>query len=298
VTETSPWEPAPACISNYGFGGTNAFAIVAPGDVKTAAPSGPVSLAAVVAGAAASVACAAINDACFAVSAATGAPPADSTADSVAADTASWVPSFGSQAISAADSAWFQEQSALGNDSFYAYRGGRKVTARPLQAKVAFVYSGQGSQWAQMGRTLMQSNATFRDTIKRLDGYTRKINDKLCLWEWFSGETEATGASELDTDVPAAPLSEDKEASWMNKSRSGLGITAYQIALTNMLQQANVKADFVLGHSLGEVGASYAAGLQTEQQTIEIAIVRSGLSAYILPDTHLLKTKSCLDNSE
>ena len=251
-------------------------------------------MATVVACAASTVASSAISAACDGVNVVTGAVLVNRVAEAVP-----WVPSFGSQATCAADSAWFQEQSALGNDSLYAYRGDRKVTARPSQSKVAFVYSGQGSQWAQMGLVLVHSNATFRDTIKRLDGYARKVNDKLRLWEWFSGETEEVGASELDTTLPVTPLAtDDKEASWMNKSRSGLGITAYQIALTNMLQQTNVKADFVLGHSLGEVGASYAAGLQTEQQTIEIAIVRSGLSAYILPDTHLLKTRTCLDSSE
>eukprot|EP01032_Pedospumella_encystans_P021064 gene21064-23907_t len=242
VTETAAWEPAPACISNYGFGGTNAFAIVEPGNVTVESPASTEVVA-------------------------------------------PWAPTFGSQPTSAAEAAWFQEQAALGNDGLYSFRDGRKAAARAPQSKVAFVYSGQGSQWPEMGRALMQTSSTFRDTIQRLDKYARAVNDNLCLFEWFTGPAEG---AEVDPT----------EMGWMNKQRSGLGITAYQIGLTNMLQVANLHPDFVLGHSLGEVGASYAAGLQTEQQTIEIAIVRSGLSAYILPDTYMLKTRSCLDKSD
>ena len=30
VTETEDWTPGNVCISNYGFGGTNAFAVISP----------------------------------------------------------------------------------------------------------------------------------------------------------------------------------------------------------------------------------------------------------------------------
>jgi len=261
VEEVAPWEPRPACISNYGFGGTNAFTIIGPGNIEVSA--GRVDT------------------------------------EVVKAAVPVWTPTFGSQATSAADGAWFAEQAALGNDALYSFRDGRKAAARPAASKVAFVFSGQGAQWAGMGRVLLQSNAIFRDTITRLDAYTRAVNPKLRLLDWFAGEElSKEEQSEIDTPPVDTVASSKKEAGWMQKERSGLGITAYQIALVNMLHAANIHPDFVLGHSLGEVGASYASGLQTEKQTIEIAIVRSGLSAYILPNTYMLKTRSCLDKSE
>jgi acyl transferase domain-containing protein len=153
-----------------------------------------------------------------------------------------------------------------------------------------------------MGRGLMQSSDIFRDTIARLDKFVRAVDDSLRIYDWFLGE-EVEGdsaASENDAEGARALDKADaaKEAGWMKRERSGLGITAYQIGLTNMLRASNINPDFVMGHSLGEVGASYACGLQTEKQTIEIAIVRSGLSAYIRPDTFVLKTRTCLDDTE
>lgn len=41
------------------------------------------------------------------------------------------------------------------------------VKARP--PRLVFVFSGQGAQWAQMGRDLMESRPVFRETIARLD---------------------------------------------------------------------------------------------------------------------------------
>ena len=89
--------------------------------------------------------------------------------------------------------------------------------------------------------------------------------------------------------------------SWMKKENSVLGITSYQIAVTNMLEEAGIYPDAYLGHSLGEVAAGYVSygvdprtggrlRMQTEEQTIHIAHVRSTLSAMIWTDHLILQT--------
>jgi len=221
VSELAPWVPAPSCISNYGFGGTNAFAVLQPGNLVVSEESPPLS----------------------------------------------WTPNFGSLASSHASAAWFREQALLGNDGLYSFRDGRK-SARSF-SKIAFAYSGQGSQWSGMGRALMKTSHVFRETIARLDAHTRAVDAAVTLLDWF-GEEEGAG--------------------WMLKERSGLGITAYQIGLTNMLAAEGVVPDFVMGHSLGEVAAGYAAGLQSEQQTVQIAMVRAALAKNILPLMFVLKS--------
>lgn len=130
---------------------------------------------------------------------------------------------------------------------------------------VAFVYSGQGSQYHLMGQSLLKSNKIFEETIHRLDAYLNKIScDKINLLNLFVDGKQ-----------------------WDNKKYSGIGIISIQIALTNMLFEQGFQPDFVLGHSLGEIACSYADGCLTEEQCMAIAFIRSELVMLLDPDTFI-----------
>ena len=60
----------------------------------------------------------------------------------------------------------------------------------------------------------------------------------------------------------------------------------------NLLKSVGVVPDLYMGHSLGETAAGYARGLQTEAETIKIALVRARLSAKIKPGGRMLKTRT------
>jgi len=70
---------------------------------------------------------------------------------------------------------------------------------------------------------------------------------------------------------------------WLSKDVAVLGIISYQVATINILQSFGFSADFVIGHSLGEISAGYACGKQSEEETILIALVRSRMSGLIRP---------------
>ena len=97
----------------------------------------------------------------------------------------------------------------------------------------------------------------------------------------------------MDPEVDLVALFQDG-SKWMDKKYTVLGITAYQVATTNILASAGVVPDFYLGHSLGETAAGHARGLQSEQETIKIAYVRSKLSGSIRQGGFVLKTASPL----
>jgi len=129
------WDCGNVCISNYGFGGTNAFCVLGPANVtfKMGLDQPPFKL-----------------DVCrnFA--------------------------NRGEQGeASAASTAFFQMQALLGNDKPYSFRNGAKVQSTSVES-LCFVYGGQGSQWKQMGKGLLAENPDFRVTIERLDGYLQK----------------------------------------------------------------------------------------------------------------------------
>jgi acyl transferase domain-containing protein len=44
-------------------------------------------------------------------------------------------------------------------------------------SKVVFVFSGQGAQWAQMGKGLFQNVPTFRQSIENMDRFLHALHD-------------------------------------------------------------------------------------------------------------------------
>jgi len=242
VTKLEQWKPGNVCISNYGFGGTNAFAVLAPGNATylplCSSPTTTTTAAAVV------------------------APLKFSNSPTTSCE--------------GVDQAWLAQQVALGNDKQFKYRGGKKVGAKGGHGKVCFVYGGQGSQWLCMGKKLMAESAEFKATIVRLAGFLKQLDPAV-------------------DDLVA--LFEDG-SKWMDKEFTVLGIVAYQVASTNLLKSAGIVPDFYMGHSLGETAAGYARGLQSEQETIQIAYVRSRLSAKIKPGGFVVKSKAPREGRE
>lgn len=121
--------------------------------------------------------------------------------------------------------------------------------------KLAYIYSGQGCNYNQMGKELFDTNEIFSDTMIRLHKYMLEIsNQQVHLLDLFS--------------------SGDK---WMDKKYSSIGITSVQIGLTNILNDSGYSPDYIIGHSMGEIACSYADKCLTEEQCMKIAFIRSEL---------------------
>jgi fatty acid synthase, animal type len=105
-----------------------------------------------------------------------------------------------------------------------------KETKRP----VAFVYSGVGSQWLGMGRDLMKI-PIIADAVEtcHIILATKGLN----LKEIITSSDPKTFTNTLHTFV---------------------GVAAIQIGLTDLLKTLNIAPDFIIGHSVGELGCAYA----------------------------------------
>ncbi|KAK4868617.1 hypothetical protein LT330_006819 [Penicillium expansum] len=120
-------------------------------------------------------------------------------------------------------------------------------------ANLAFVFTGQGAQWAQMGVELLQVTS-FRESITRSEQILSGLG---CPWNLFE-----------EIQVEAA-------TSRMNQpDRSQSICCALQIALVNLLASWGVHPKATVGHSSGEIGAAYAAGFITQEDAIRIAYFR------------------------
>ena len=107
--------------------------------------------------------------------------------------------------------------------------------------KIAFVYTGQGSQWLGMGESIYLREPVVRNVLDRCEEVMREVRGVSMLDIMFN-RPEAQG------DL--------HDTAWTQPT-----VYALQCALTALWQSLCVKPDVVIGHSLGEFAAAYAAGV-------------------------------------
>ena len=127
-------------------------------------------------------------------------------------------------------------------------------TAVGKELPVAFVYSGNGSQWAGMGIAAYRHNATFRAHFDHVDDHFRQIAGWSLQEALFSDRL----GDRLSLTRVAQPL-----------------IFAIQSATTAALRARGVRPSAVFGHSVGEVAAAEAAGILDLRAAVEVIYFRS-----------------------
>lgn len=102
--------------------------------------------------------------------------------------------------------------------------------------KVAFAFPGQGSQSVGMGKSLYEASVVAKEIFDKADEVLGRSISKMC----FEGPEE-----DLKQTINTQPA---------------ILVTSIA-ALEALKEKTDVKPDYVAGHSLGEYGAYYAAGV-------------------------------------
>ncbi len=142
-------------------------------------------------------------------------------------------------------------------EALLAFREGRSNPALAIGAadeaqrpRVAFLFTGQGCQYAGMGRALYETSPVFRQALD---------------------ECASGFAPYLDRDMLEVMFSDEA----INETRyAHPTIFSLQVALTKLWRSWGIEPVAALGHSLGEYAAAHAAGVFSLPDAIRLVAKR------------------------
>ncbi|MBN3947514.1 MAG: acyltransferase domain-containing protein [Nostoc sp. NMS7] len=148
-----------------------------------------------------------------------------------------------------------------------------RASGMELGGKVVSLFSGQGSQYLEMGRELVMNFPLMR----RLHGYMDSLLIKDNLQPLSEIVFPHTVFEEAEKNAQVAALQRTEYA------QPAIGVLS--AGMYSILQQAGFKSDFVAGHSFGELTALWAAGvLSTEDYLFLVKARGQAMAAPEDPD--------------
>ncbi|KOS47319.1 hypothetical protein ACN38_g1732 [Penicillium nordicum] len=130
------------------------------------------------------------------------------------------------------------------------------TAAQSEKPRIGFVFTGQGGQWFAMGRELIQKSPLFKQTLQRCDKILGQLPDAP-EWSVVDELLKSQATTRLGETQFSQPL-----------------CTALQLALCTLLTQWGIEPTAVVGHSSGEMGAAYAAGILSFENALIAAYYR------------------------
>jgi acyl transferase domain-containing protein len=125
-----------------------------------------------------------------------------------------------------------------------------------IKPRIAFIFTGQGAQYAGMGRELYENEPRFAETINQI-------------------------ASIMDSDL-GAPLLDvlygEKSAEYLENTRYVQpALFAVEYGLADLLRHLGIEPSYLIGHSVGEIVAACIAGMLDLEDAVRFVVARGRL---------------------
>lgn len=124
---------------------------------------------------------------------------------------------------------------------------------------LVFMFSGQGSQYVNMGKGLYESEPFFKKEIDQL----------------FSIAQNITGVDYREIVFPSSDAAPERRIDDTENTQPILFMMEY--ALAKQLQDYGIKPDVMIGHSLGEYVAACISGVMSFEEAIRLVALRGRL---------------------
>jgi malonyl CoA-acyl carrier protein transacylase len=136
----------------------------------------------------------------------------------------------------------------------------RKLPGNSRSPKIAFLFTGQGSQYVNMGRQLYETQPVFRQTLDQCERILQSYLEKSLLNVIYPENTKELNNSVIDQTAYTQPT-----------------LFALEYALFQLWQSWGIKPDVVMGHSVGEYVAACVAGVVSLEDGLKLIAHRGRL---------------------
>lgn len=144
--------------------------------------------------------------------------------------------------------------------------------------RVAFLFTGQGAQYIDMGRALYATQPTFRATIDRCRALLQPHLDRDLLELLYPQEKAESAAHLLNQTAYTQPA-----------------LFALEYALAELWQSWGIEPDIVMGHSVGEYVAACLAGVFSLEDGLKLIAARGRLMQSLPRDGQMISVKASAD---